>query len=189
MTFPENNLFFYLDESGILHAHSLSVNPWVQLPDTLNFSFEKTVLQYKSDGGFVAYLPDNGKPDLLLKKPFPVVNEVDIKEKDWTSALAMQGEWISQILHPETSGNEWLNLVKYSFISKVMMPVTSYLVVENEAQKAILKKKQEQVLSSNKSLDTDEETQRMTEPGLMIPLILLGFVLWCRNRMKTKNKK
>ena len=66
-----------------------------------------------------------------------------------------------------------------------MTPVTSYLVVENEAQKAILKKKQEQVLSSNKSLDLDEDTRRMSEPGLWLLTILFGLVLLYR-QMKTK---
>ena len=42
------------------------------------------------------------------------------------------------------SEKNWINLVQYSFISKIMNPTTSYLVVENEAQKAMLKKKQEQ---------------------------------------------
>jgi hypothetical protein len=57
-----------------------------------------------------------------------------------------------------------------------MTPVTSYLVVENEAQKAILKKKQEQALSNNKSLDLDEDTQRMSEPSLWILTILFGLI-------------
>ena len=94
----------------------------------------------------------------------------------------MQAQWNSQILHPENSDREWLNLVKLSFISKVMTPVTSYLVVENEAQKEMLKKKQEQVLSGNKSLDLGEDTQRMSEPSMILLVILLGLVLWFREK-------
>jgi hypothetical protein len=46
-------------------------------------------------------------------------------------------------------------------------------VVENEAQKAMLKKKQEEALSGDKSLDLGEETQRMSEPSLILLTILL----------------
>jgi hypothetical protein len=67
-----------------------------------------------------------------------------------------------------------------------MTPVTSYLVVENEAQKAILKKKQEQVLSSNKSLDLGEDTQRMSEPSFILLILLLGLVLWYRQKRQRK---
>jgi hypothetical protein len=65
-----------------------------------------------------------------------------------------------------------------------MTPVTSYLVVENEAQKAMLKKKQEQALSGNKSLDLGEDTQRMSEPRLILLTILLGLILWFREKRK-----
>jgi hypothetical protein len=119
-----------------------------------------------------------------LKKDIFGVTEVEIIEKNWQSALKMQGQWTSQILHPETSDKEWLNMVKYSFISKVMTPVTSYLVVENEAQKAMLKKKQEQALSGNKSLDLGEDTQRMSEPSLILLTILLGLILWFKEKRK-----
>ena len=121
-----------------------------------------------------------------MKKDIFEVSESEIIEKNWQSALAMQGQWTSQILHPETSDKEWLNMVKYSFISKVMSPVTSYLVVENEAQKAMLKKKQEQVLSGTKSLDLGEDAQRMSEPSLIILTILLGIVIWYREKRKRK---
>jgi hypothetical protein len=65
-----------------------------------------------------------------------------------------------------------------------MTPVTSYLVVENEAQKAMLKKKQEQALSGNKSFDLGEDTQRMSEPGLMLLAILFGLLIWYREKRK-----
>lgn len=145
------------------------------------------VLEYKLKDNSIRYLRNNHQPDIILKKEYIETNINDIKEKDWSSALTIQAQWQSQILHPETFDKEWINLVKSSFQSKVMTPVTSYLVVENEAQKAILKKKQDHVLNSNKSLDLGEDTQRMSEPGLIVLTVLLLLFLWYRGkRIKLK---
>lgn len=184
-TYPESNLFFNLAENGDLIEHSLTENPIKELPETLReCMFCETVLEYKLSDNSIAYLQNNNEPSFILKKDIFEVSVSEIKVKNWQSALTMQGQWISQILHPEISDKEWLNMVKYSFISKVMTPVTSYLVVENEAQKAMLKKKQEQALSGNKSLDLDEDSQRMSEPSLIILTILLGLVIWFREKRK-----
>ncbi|MFT7012100.1 MAG: hypothetical protein ACJAWR_002124 [Flavobacteriales bacterium] len=184
-TFPENDLFFDLDKNGNLKEHSLTENPIKELPKILReCMFCETVLEYKLSDNSFAYIPNNNEPSVILKKDIFAVTKAEITEKNWHSALKMQGQWTSQILHPETSDKEWLNMVKYSFISKVMTPVTSYLVVENEAQKAMLKKKQEQALSGNKSLDLGEDTQRMSEPRLILLTILLGLILWFREKRK-----
>ena len=184
-TFPESDLFFNLDQKGNLREYSLTENPLKELPEILReCMFCETVLEYKLSDNSITYLPNNNKPSLILKKDIFEVSESEIKEKNWQSALTMQGQWTSQILHPEISDKEWLNMVKHSFISKVMTPVTSYLVVENEAQKAMLKKKQEQALSGNKSLDLGEDTQRMSEPSLILLTILLGLAIWYREKRK-----
>ncbi len=182
--FPESSLFFNLINNGTLREHSLIVNPTKEVSDSMTYLFDQTVLEYKLADNSIAYLPNNNQPSIILKKNIFQTTETEIKEKNWQSALTMQAKWISQILHPETSDKEWLDLVKYSFISKVMTPVTSYLVVENEAQKSILKKKQEQVLSGNKSLDLDEDTQRMSEPSLWILAMLFGLIIWHRQTRK-----
>jgi len=152
------------------------------------YTFDQSVLEYKFSDNTIAYLPNNDQPSIILKKDIFEINPQEIKEKEWQSALTIQAKWMSQVLHPETSDKEWLNLVKYSFVSKVMTPATSYIVVENEAQKAILKKKQKQVLSGNKSLDLDEDTQRMSEPSLWILTILLGLVLLYKQTRKRSEK-
>ncbi len=189
-SFPESNLFYNLDKNGTLKEHSLIENPIKELPEILReCMFCETVLEYKLSDNSIAYLPSNNEPSIILKKGVFEVTKTEIKEKNWQSALIMQGQWTSQVLHPEISDNEWLNLVKYSFISKVMTPVTSYLVVENEAQKAMLKKKQEQVLSGNKSLDLGEDTQRMSEPSLILLIILLTFAIWYREKRKRQITK
>jgi len=187
--FPESNLFFNLDGNGTLRAHSLIDNPTKQLPLVKReCQFCETVLEYKLADSSIVYLPNNGEPSIVLKKDILEIQKSEIKEKNWQSALTMQAKWISQILHPETSDKEWLNLVKYSFISKVMTPATSYLVVENEAQKAMLKKKQEQALSADKSLDLGEDAQRMSEPDLWI-LAILFIIALLRKKRSAQNER
>jgi len=186
MTFPDNNLFFILDDSERLEAHSLTSNPFQQLSDTLQYSFGKTVLEYEFNNNSITYLSNNDEPSIVLKNDIFEVLENQIKENNWQTALVMQGKWNSQVLHPETSNGEWLKLVKYSFLSKIMTPVTSFLVVENEAQKAMLKKKQEQVLSGNKSYDVGEDTQKMSEPSFILLTLLLGLALWIREKRKRR---
>ena len=134
-----------------------------------------------------AYAADNNEGSLILKKDIFEIDEPDIKEKDWHSALIMQAQWMSQIVHPETSGNDWRKMVKYSFASRVMTPVSSYLVVENEAQKAALRNKQEQVLSGGTLLDLDEESRNMSEPGLWIVAVLFGLIAAVRFLSRPKN--
>ncbi|MCL2132277.1 MAG: MSEP-CTERM sorting domain-containing protein [Lentimicrobiaceae bacterium] len=192
--FPESHLFFNLDSNGNLHAHSLINEPLVEISQVIivptyedfmenmtsamfHHTFDQSVLEYKLPDNSTAYLPNNSEPSIVLKNDIFEIPESEIREKDWQSALAMQGKWRSQILHPETSDDAWHNILKSSFISRIMTPATSYLVVENEAQKAMLKKKQEQALSSGKSLDLGETPQTMNEPSIWILATLFGLAL------------
>ena len=189
ITFPENDLFFHLNEENELIPHSLISNTDRQQDSTKFINFNHSVSKYTDNNNNVWYLPDNNKPSIILKKDVFNISEKEIKEKNWETAINLYGKWISQNLHPENSDREWLNLVKYSFDSKIMTPVTSYLVVENEAQKAMLKKKQKQVLAGNKSFDPGEDVQSMSEPGFILMVILLGIVIWMMERRKKINRR
>lgn len=175
--FPESDLFFNLSPDAVLHAHSLVKNPLIQLPDSFPYSFKQSVLVYKLSDDVSAYVPNNNEPSIILKHDVFDLKQTSIKEKHWLSGLDMQAKWMSQTLHPQSSDKDWVNLVKCSFLSGIMTPVTSYLVVENEAQKAVLQKKQKQVLSGNKALDVDEETSNMSEPSLWILLVLFTLMV------------
>ena len=175
-------MFYLLTEQGKLEPHSLLENPKNPLADSSVLNFYKPCLEYKTENQEILYISTDTVSSIVLKSEFVSIDEKQVYEKDWASALQMNGNWISQNLSPSKSETEWLNLVKSSFVSRIMSPVTSYLVVENEAQKAILKKKQEQVLSSNKSLDVGEDAERMTEPSLIMLAILLVLIIWIREK-------
>ncbi|MEO1012745.1 MAG: MSEP-CTERM sorting domain-containing protein [Bacteroidota bacterium] len=185
MAFPESNHFYHLETNGQLAAHSLISNPLEKLETYSTLNLGKTVLRYDYGQDSVAHLSDNGEASIILKKMVFDEDQDKIKEANWSIALNLQGQWQSQLLHPEKTEKEWLSLVKNSFKSKIMTPATSYLVVENEAQKAILKKKQAQILAGNKSLDPDENTSRMSDPGILILMLALVLFLWLREKATT----
>jgi hypothetical protein len=186
--FPESDLYYVLYGNDAMEAHSLSGNPLSKADKSDTISFSHPVLDYPLVNQHV-YLPNNLQPSLIFKDDFIDVDEKQIREKDWNAASMLQAKWNEQVWHPNVSDGQWVNLVRYSFMAKVMTPVTSYLVVENDAQKAILKRKQAQVLSGKKSLDLGEAPQRMSEPGLWIVGLLLTVILWRHNRRLHKPTK
>ncbi|WP_299275315.1 MSEP-CTERM sorting domain-containing protein [uncultured Psychroserpens sp.] len=175
--FPENNLFYHLNTMSYLASHDLTKNPKQWIDDDTTVRLNDSVLAWPNANKTLAYLPNNTKPDVVLKTSNFQLDEAEIEPNKWTSGLVMEGQFRSNVLHPEHAERDWHSLVKYSFMSQIMTPHTSYIVVENEAQKAILKKKQEAVLSGKKSLDLNEDTQRMSEPEFYVLLILVGLFL------------
>ncbi len=178
ITYPDNSIFLLAKENNQPEFHSLKENAHLKLSDTVIYSFNNQIVEYSFENNRTAYLPDNNKASIILKNENFNIDEKEIKEKDWKSGLIMEAMQMTHDLHPELAEKEWLKLVKYSFISKIMNYLSSYIVVENEAQKAILKKKQAQILAGNKSLDPDEDTLRMSEPNIFILLVLFGFALF-----------
>ena len=186
--FPENNTFYHLNTLNYLASHDLTKNPKSFINDDTNIKLNDSVIAWPNARQPLAFLPNSSTPNIVLKTSNFKLNEIEIEANNWNSGLLMQGQLRSNLLHPENAEKDWNNLVKYSFMSHIMTPSTSYIVVENEAQKAILKKKQEEVLSGKKSLDLNEDTQRMSEPRLYILLILFALFLMYRKRKILKIK-
>ncbi len=185
MAFPENDRFYLLTVDGGLQAYPLLHNSAKKLDVTVTpADFEKIVLEYPLGDGRVAYLLDNNQPDIVLKGRQHEVSIEAIREGDWNSGLALQSQWLTQVLYPDATGKAWRNLLAGSFASKLLMPVTAYMVVENAAQQAALERKQKQILAGHHALDAgeerlepDPEPNKMSEPGLLITgLILIALI-------------
>ena len=76
--------------------------------------------------------------------------------------------------YPKQGEIGWLSMVRASFKTQIMSPVTSFIVVENEAQKAALKRKQEQLLNGDPALDPGKDVTRMSEPTFWLLFLILG---------------
>ncbi len=183
--FPESSNFYVLDNNANLQSYSLLANPKQEVLDSTKPEFNNSVLEYKTTDGSLVYVSNDTESSIVLKNSNFKIDDNQIKLKDWQSGLNLQAAYMAQNLHPENADKEWLPLVRSSFKSKIMSPVTSYLVVENEAQKAILKQKQKQILTGNRALDPDEDTQNMSEPSIWVLAGIL-ILLYLRQRKRRR---
>jgi hypothetical protein len=183
IAFPENNLFYSIDSLGKLQSHSLVDQPKKTLDHDIT-NLNATVLAYPNDQNPIAFLSNDGEAAIILKKPL-FDFEKQNKGKNWNVGFQLEANWISQTLYPEKAKNTWMNAIKQSFSSKIMTPQTSYIVVENEAQKAMIIKKQQDILSGNKSMDLDQEIQGMAEPNILFLLLLISLFLLYQKQQRT----
>jgi hypothetical protein len=176
-TYPDGEHFYHINAEGELFAHSLFMNPMVAADSVAGIRQPKPVLAIQDSAGSIVYLPDNARPSITFDASGFNPERVGSDRGLWWNALQQHGMWIWLVLHPEQEGKYWRKLVKSSFDTGILTPLTSYIVVENEAQRAALLRKQEKVLKGHRQLDLNDDVVSMTEPGLLWPVVLLLLVV------------
>lgn len=178
-TFPENNDYFVIDNKGSVASYSLNDNEPTKSDPTQIAT--PAVLAYPTATKPIQYLRDDGQAAIVSTN------------KNYSSGLVTNNPWLAGVqlkaneqfaqLYPHVGQLRWLQDIKNSFKSKILTANTSYLVVETEAQKQALYRKQKEVLEGNKNLDIGDQVTQMDEPGIYI-LALFALVLIFLQRQK-----
>jgi hypothetical protein len=181
-TFPESDIFYELTSQSDVVPHSLIDHPTAIAKEPLK---HYAVAAWPNALNPKAYVRLDDKASIVLdESQSQASDQIDFSRHHWGTALALHGEWLAHVLHPEKSDDAWRPLVKKSFQSQIMTPVTSFISLENDAQRKALLKKQEELLNAKSTLDAGEET-RMSEPGMFLIGIVLALFI-ARNRIKGK---
>lgn len=175
--FPETDSYYELNAKGQLYSHSLTErDKAVTAPITVGFP-EKSVRAWPEAGKPLAYLPDDPEASLVLLKEGQFLAIGKGGESLWEKGLYIHSNYRNMVLNPNKYGELNLRIIEDSFRTRVMTPLTSYIVVENKAQEKALLEKQKQLLSTKKQLDLGGATQ-MSEPALwMLLLPLFGIAV------------
>lgn len=182
MTFPESDLFYSINDNGKLVPHSLVRDPKKAVESYFIPKFDNEVLVWPSLSDPQAYLRKNLEPEVILNQATPKAVNPKHLSGDWNSAIQLHGGWLSYTLYPGKLTDNWKNLVKGSFASRIMTPVTAYMVVETEAQREMLKQRQKDVLATHQAFTPPDNRRQMSEPGLIILLILSASFLGVKKR-------
>lgn len=103
---------------------------------------------------------------------WPLEHDRHAPEALWTKAIAL---WVKNHDYAASPGSAHIDLkslVQTSREAGILIPATSYIVVENEAQWRILQKKESQKLEQNEALDFLET------PAPSTIFIVIGFSAW-----------
>jgi len=182
---PDVKSFYSLTPDGKLFSHSFDKNT-ISLDKPVGSIVPDKVVPWPGLDNIKAYLSNDDTTSIVLNKSDYDINVDNVDSRSIETGFMLKAAAISMFLHPEKTGDKTLDIVKASIKSGFMSPLTSYIVLENEAQEKVLLEKQKKILSTKKSLDIGEPTQ-MSEPSLtVIAIIAVAFVLVVRFRKRLK---
>ncbi len=185
--YPESDEFYVLLPDGHLEAHSLrqaSATARASVPSTT----VPAVRAWPHATHAQAYLRDTDEAALVLPHPANALAVPGGAPTRWMTGLLLHGFEQWQSLHPEAAEQGHVPFIQASFRASILTPLTAYLALENDAQKAALQRKQDEVLAANRNLDAQEiEPPHPASDATAVPLnggqwllLLLGLALGVR---------
>lgn len=144
------------------------------------------VLALNVDGN-VIHMRDDGLPQIAFEKRQNVNHQNELDSGAWATALRLAADYEKvRFLDEKEKTSVSLDLVKDSFRSGIMTPLTSYIVLETAEQEAALKAKQKQILASGNFESSEGEPVRMSEPSLLVCLAIALPAVWVIRRRKNR---
>jgi hypothetical protein len=178
---PEDDMYYVLNEFNRMNGI-----PFVddKVFDSVGFAKPVEVLKWTDDKGAVTYLRDDHN-DSIIYKTSTEANAGDINNVGgWKDALLMQSMNTESILNTKGSAKVHKQLIKGSLKTGIMIPVSSYIVLETEAQEKVLKEAQNRILNSPDYMGLPENLMtNMSEPSLWLLLIPLLFLFWKKRKV------
>ena len=168
-----SKLFYCLQPGHTLSSHSLLESPLQTIKNNVSIPGNKKV-KIITVGQNKITIANNEKAAY-----YPAKLSETSTNNAWANGARLQSLWQAYTLNPDEAHRTFPNhidIIKGSFQAQIMTPLTSFIAVENDAQKAALKAKQQQVLRGNPLLDAGEEMEQMSEPSLWLLLGLLALV-------------
>ena len=116
--------------------------------------------------------------------PFAGMNNVKTLTDDtvYAKGLAAWAMYREMVFAPHTTTAALPEVVLQSRACGVMVPSTSYIVLENTAQLEMLKRKEKQGLSANQALEFDEFMESPAPPAILLAPVALVLLMKLRRR-------
>lgn len=181
---PDITAYYLVRPDGKLDAHAFRDGS-ITLADVFPVPAPVIILRSgntlaicRTDDASVVHLPA-GHPieryDLATDRYVPLDKIAVLSEDSPVSqGLALMAQWEKTILQPAREAGQFKDLIAQSRRTGILIPATSYMVVENSAQWIMLERSEEKSLKADKALAFDEFVETPAPPmWLLLPLVFL----------------
>lgn len=189
-TMPDSEYINFLNSDNELYAYSLKHETGEATTFTRIAGQQKSVIAYPNTQNPIAYLSVDYEGEIILQGNVDTAL-LDEAQNKWQSGLILDAMNMEISLRTAERNLQSLNVVIGSIKSRVMSPLTSFIVLETEAQEKALLEKQEQLLKSGKMYLSDDadDMMKMSEPPFWLLMVLVvGFVFYRRYKNSLKAK-
>ncbi len=170
--------YFQIDKNNILKSYSFVDNKLLKDVDKIKLY---PVLKYEN-----LYLKDDNISEVIAKKP-PIVDDISLNKSDWENGFNLNLMYKASQENNNEINNIPFEIVKKSIETNVLTPLTSYIVVETDAQEEEIKNRQNKLLESNDY--NSIEPVEMNEPSIFIFILVLILYILQKSLFTSFKKK
>jgi hypothetical protein len=154
---PDMARFYSCNEKMVTYQYNLETGQKIEIESVQKIKPDSLYVYKRKNTKF--YLPFDNNSEFIYDSVSL------IPQTKWQEGVVLGQMMKNYALNPQLN-DEWINIVKGSMKSGILVPYTSYISLENEAQKKALLHKQKEVLETDKHFDL-EEAEEMSEPNVM----------------------
>ncbi|MGB0870242.1 MAG: MSEP-CTERM sorting domain-containing protein [Flavobacteriales bacterium] len=173
--FPNSNFIYLYNNKKISRASLLDKTQYFEPIDSNVFQFQplNKVVQYE---GHNIYIDTKNKSEILVNKDKINLEGINNVDNPWEAGIVLSALNRINTLYPSNRLNDDWQALKLSFKHQILAFETTFISLENETQRKLLKQKQKDVLNGHKHKDTERNSRirSMSEPSIFV---LLGLAI------------
>ncbi|MEX1376525.1 MAG: MSEP-CTERM sorting domain-containing protein [Eubacteriales bacterium] len=186
--FPDSEFIYFIGKENTVVSRSLITGGGMRGGFYTILSDQKPVVEYTFENGEKRYLSANGQGSIAINSKIEQGELNEYAGNKWLSASAMQAKHMNMMLRKTDVNSTSLEIIRGSISANVMTPLSSFIVLETQAQEKALLEKQKQILSSEKQYLSDEESNfiSMAEPPIWLMAAAMIGIIALKNRRKKR---
>lgn len=172
---PDIKYFYTYNQNNVVSKFDLESNKMIGIENLSSIRPDSSFIFNWNN--FEYFLPFNNNSEYLF-------DSITIKpQTKWEKGVLLEQSLRKYSLNPNLD-EAWYDIIKSSMKYGIVSPFTSYISLENEAQKKALLNKQKNVLESNENFDL-EEAEPMSEPSVIwyLLIVILVFITFKKFRL------
>lgn len=171
--FPDSEHVYFMNTESALNSYSLLTGQTSKVYYENISDNQNDVHAYTNEESIKDYLSTDSKSSLVLLGLIDEKLQGELYDSKWQSGVVLDAMNMDLNLRTSDRNKKSLDIIRGSINSRVMTPLSSFIVLETQEQEKALFEKQKRLLASDKQYLSDAQLTEMSEPSFLILVVIL----------------